>query len=685
MPDLWMDVDAALAEVPVNIMPLIDDTDFKSIEDAVAYNATGIALNWHFVTCAGAYTVTAVTPTTGGNYDWTDQGTAGIYTIEIPASGGASINNDTEGVGWFTGKATGILPWRGPTIGFRRAALNDLLIEGSTASTNLEDFFDGTGYAGGTAKLQVDTTLIEGSDATNQIRDAVVDDSTRIDASALNTLSSHDPGEAIMGATDLGTGSGFTAIPWNASWDAEVQSECNDALVAIHLDHLLAEDYDPASKPGTATALLNEIVENDGGVSRFTVNALENAPSGSGASAETIADAVWDEALSGHTGAGTAGKALADAQSAGDPWATALPGSYGDGTAGKIIGDNVNAPIGTVDTVVDAIKAKTDSLTFTVAGDVDVNVQTWKGSAAADMTGDAFARLGAPAGVSVSADIAAIEAQTDDIGAAGAGLTAVPWNAAWDAEVQSECTDALNAYDPPTNAEMEARTLVSAGYASPTNITAGTITTVTNLTNAPSNGDFTATMKESITAAVPTTAQIQTEMEENGASLLDTIRDNLQHATYGLSAIRTRGDAAWVTATGFSTLTAQQVWEYATRVLTAGTNLSIPSAADIKTAMEAAGGHLALILEDTGTTLDGKIDTIDGIVDAILVDTGTTLDTALEVIKRATVYKKILTFDGDDEGNLQLFDTNNSSLGTIVDAFTEDATTKTQKALVPPA
>lgn len=37
----------------------------------------------------------------------------------------------------------------------------------------------------------------------------------------------------------------------------------------------------------------------------------------------------------------------------------------------------------------------------------------------------AFARLGAPAGASVSADIAAIEAQTDDIGAAGAGLTAL--------------------------------------------------------------------------------------------------------------------------------------------------------------------------------------------------------------------------------------------------------------------
>jgi hypothetical protein len=41
------------------------------------------------------------------------------------------------------------------------------------------------------------------------------------------------------------------------------------------------------------------------------------------------------------------------------------------------------------------------------------------------LTGDSFARLGDPAGASVSADIAAIEGQTDDIGAAGAGLTAI--------------------------------------------------------------------------------------------------------------------------------------------------------------------------------------------------------------------------------------------------------------------
>jgi hypothetical protein len=179
MADIYYDVDTALAEVPVNIFPLIDDTDFKTIKGAVAYDAAGMALYWHFVTTGGAYTLTAVTPTTGGNYDWTDQGAAGIYTIEIPASGGASINNDTEGFGWFTGVATGILPWRGPVCGFRAAAINNSLIDGTTidvnvtavsgdatAADNLELDYDGTGYAGGTIVKGADIKKINGTAVT---------------------------------------------------------------------------------------------------------------------------------------------------------------------------------------------------------------------------------------------------------------------------------------------------------------------------------------------------------------------------------------------------------------------------------------------------------------------------------------------------------------------------------------
>lgn len=131
MADLIVKVDTAVV-VPVNIMPLLDDTDFKTIETAVVYNSAGLALTWNFVTPAGATSGTAVTPTTGGSYDWSEPiADKGMYAIEIPASGGASINNDTEGVGWFTGVATGVLPWRGPTIQFSPANVVDSLVSGS--------------------------------------------------------------------------------------------------------------------------------------------------------------------------------------------------------------------------------------------------------------------------------------------------------------------------------------------------------------------------------------------------------------------------------------------------------------------------------------------------------------------------------------------------------------------------
>lgn len=137
MPDLWMDVDAALAEVPVNLMPLINDTDFKTIDETIAYNESGMDLLWNFITCAGVFTQTAVTPTTSGVHDWAHAGN-GMYTIEIPDTGG-TVDNDTEGFGWFTGVCDAVLPWRGPVIGFRHSGLNDALIETGTGLSTVAE------------------------------------------------------------------------------------------------------------------------------------------------------------------------------------------------------------------------------------------------------------------------------------------------------------------------------------------------------------------------------------------------------------------------------------------------------------------------------------------------------------------------------------------------------------------
>jgi hypothetical protein len=58
-----------------------------------------------------------------------------------------------------------------------------------------------------------------------------------------------------------------------------------------------------------------------------------------------------------------------------------------------------------------------------------------------------------------------------------------------------------------------------ASVASPTNITAGTITTTTNLTNAPTVGDLTATMKASVTTAASASTPSVTVSDKTGFSL----------------------------------------------------------------------------------------------------------------------------------------------------------------------
>lgn len=118
------------------------------------------------------------------------------------------------------------------------------------------------------------------------------------------------------------------------------------------------------------------------------------------------------------------------------------------------------------------------------------------------------------------ATIGEIEAQTDDIGAAGAGLTALPWNAAWDTEVESEATDALNAYDPPTNTEMIARTLPTASYFDPAADAVATVTTV---------GTVSALANGAITAAAIATGAI--DADALAADAVDEILDEVVEGT----------------------------------------------------------------------------------------------------------------------------------------------------------
>lgn len=99
-----------------------------------------------------------------------------------------------------------------------------------------------------TGYQKVDADYVEGTDATDQIRDAVVDDATRIDASALNTASAA-VGSDGTGLTEAGgTGDHLTALATQAKQDT-----IDTVVDAIKL----VTDNLPDS--GALTTLLNNV------------------------------------------------------------------------------------------------------------------------------------------------------------------------------------------------------------------------------------------------------------------------------------------------------------------------------------------------------------------------------------------------------------------------------------------
>jgi len=549
-----MIVDSALSEVPINAMPLIDDTDFKTREESVVYNQAGLDLVWNFVTAAGAFTQTAVTPTdTAGNYDWVNQGN-GMYSIEIPASGGASINNDTEGYGWFTGYATGILPWAGPKIQFSPANVVNSMVTGSDLlDVNTQEWNDLTTVAlplvpttagrtldvstGGEAgidwanigspttannlsatNIDVDQVVASVSGAVGSVTGAVGSVTGAVGSVASGGITAASIADGAIDRATFAADTGLQSIRSNTAAAGAATTITLDASASAVDDFYtntliyltggtgvgqgrFITDYVGSTKVATVSTWIT----NPDNTSTFAIIPL------GGASAPTsaeVADAVWDEDATAHQTTGTFGQAIGDP---GSDTNTIFKAVVTDATGATVGVDVVAMKVDTAAILVDTgttldaripaalsaggnmkadvlslggvVQSLTDLKDFADDGyDPSTNkvqgvvltdtVTTYTGNTV--QTGDAFARLGAPAGASVSADIlvidnlvddlesrvgtpsnlgggatvaanlADIEGQTDDIGTAGAGLTAVPWNAAWDAEVQSEVNDAIN-------------------------------------------------------------------------------------------------------------------------------------------------------------------------------------------------------------------------------------------------
>jgi hypothetical protein len=202
---------------------------------------------------------------------------------------------------------------------------------------------------------------------------------------------------AIDAAAMNVNGSEFTAIPWNAAWDTEVQSEVQDAIEANHLDHLLAVTYDPASPVGVADSLLNDLVEDNGaGTTRFTTVALEQAPAGGGGGGT---DWTTDER--------TAIRAIL-----GIPGSGATPA---DPTTGIL--DTIRDLVVTVDTVADRIEVDTQDIqgrlpAALVAGRMDASVGAMASSVltASALASDAATEIAAAVRTDLTVELGRIDA-----------------------------------------------------------------------------------------------------------------------------------------------------------------------------------------------------------------------------------------------------------------------------------
>jgi hypothetical protein len=374
--------------------PFVDDSDGKTAETGLTIAQADIRLSKNGGDFAQTNNASGATHDENGYYgiplDATDTGTLGRLTLTVSESGALPIRHEymvlpantyDSLVGTDTLQAD-VTQVEGTAVSTTTAQLGVNVVqisEDATAADNLEAAADGTGYdLGG-----IDVSELNG----------IVDD--LINGGRLDLLVDAIKAKTDNLPADPAATSDVTAL--NDLSAAEVNAQCDTAIsdydppTKTELDNAIAGLNDPTAasvadavwdeaKSGHTSAgsfgeevqahsLSSEISAlND--VSAADVNAqCDTAITDAGLSAADIADQVWDEALSGHTGAGSAGEALSTAGSGSSAsdiadavWDEALSGHTTSGTAGAKLTSAASGSTGSGDTAVDHDTGGTDAL-----------------------------------------------------------------------------------------------------------------------------------------------------------------------------------------------------------------------------------------------------------------------------------------------------------------------------------
>ena len=235
------------------------------------------------------------------------------------------------------------------------------------------------------------------------------------------------------------------------------------------------------------TDTLNAAVTEWNGVALSTTNPLPNAAADA-AGGLVISDAGGldiDSKLATATSALATSAALATVDGIVDTIAT---------DTGTTIPGLIGTPSVDLASDISSISDVTSQFVFTVANQVDSNALSGGGGLDAAGVRSAIGLASA----NLDTQLGDILIDTAEIGAAGAGLTAIPWNAAWDAEVQSECDDALAAFTCDTGIGLaklgEIVAALAAGKVS--EISAAGVTTLTYKKRDGSTTSFTTVVTE---------------------------------------------------------------------------------------------------------------------------------------------------------------------------------------------
>lgn len=389
--------------------PFVDSADGNTAETALSIANTDIKLFKEGATTLADKNSGGATHISNGYYyavlDATDTGTVGQLEVNVKVAGALAVRREFQVVkeavydALFASSAAGyqVPIWAAANSTVNLSATTVATVTTTTTATNVTtvnglaaNVITATSInadaitAAKIANGAIDAATFA-ADVDAEILSYLVDDATRIDASALNTAT----------VTTIPTNLDATVSSRSTVTTAQVNTEVDTALADVRLDELLAADSDiDGAAPPTVGSVFHELMTKTAGSFTYdqTTDSLEavrdrgdsawiTATGFSTHSASDvwavgtrvltaatnisgpIADQVWEEAIADHSGtAGSTAEALNAAGSAGDPWTTTLPGSYTGSQAGKILADVLVDTGTTLQAELDGIQADTEDI-----------------------------------------------------------------------------------------------------------------------------------------------------------------------------------------------------------------------------------------------------------------------------------------------------------------------------------